>query len=299
MHSGVPVTLTIHSRMPIVAIISKPNKPELKEVISGVVGWLEKHGYEAVLDCVSAGYCGGVRQASREELHQLMPEFAIVLGGDGTVLAAARAFAHSQVPLLAVNLGSLGFLAEVALSELYTHLESITKRCCIFEERSMLHCRLTRGGVVQQEQEALNDVVIKATAARLADFELSINGNRVTDYKADALIIATPTGSTAYSLAAGGPIVAPNVKAITVTPVSPHALTHRPLVVEESSKIVVTVAVGQEEGFLTVDGQVSVPIESGDRIECESGAYKVKLLREKNGKKFFEVLRSKLHWGER
>lgn len=285
--------------MPIVAIISKPNKPELTELVPRVVEWLERRGFEAVLDHVSAGYCGGVRQASRDHLHNLKPEFAIVLGGDGTLLAAARALAHSQVPLLAVNLGSLGFLAEVSLSELYTHLESITKQCCIFEERSMLHCRLIRGGAVKEEHEALNDVVIKATAARLADFELSINGQRVTDYKADALIVATPTGSTAYSLAAGGPILAPNVKALVVTPVSPHALTHRPLVIEESSKLAVAVAVGQEEGFLTVDGQVSIPIESGDRVECELGRFRVKLLREKDGQKFFEVLRSKLHWGER
>ncbi len=285
--------------MPVAAIISKPNKPEVKEVLSGVVAWLKQHGFEAVLDPVSAEYCAGGRSASREELHTLRPEFAIVLGGDGTLLAAARALAHSQVPLLAVNLGSLGFLAEVSLSELYTHLESITKRCCIFDERSMLHCRLIRDSSVVQEQEALNDVVIKATAARLADFELSINGQRVTDYKADALIVSTPTGSTAYSLAAGGPILAPSVKALVVTPVSPHALTHRPLVVEESSKIAITVQVGHEEGFLTVDGQVSIPIESEDRVECELSRYRVKLLREKDGQKFFEVLRSKLHWGER
>src|SRR5690242_16317420 len=271
--------------MPAAAIISKPNKPELQEVISGVIEWLGKHSFEAVLDTVSAGYCGGVRQASREELHSLKPEFAIVLGGDGTLLAAARALAHSQVPLLAVNLGSLGFLAEVSRSELYTHLESITKRCCIFEERSMLRCRLIRNGAVKEEQDALNDVVVKATAARLADFELSINGQRVTDYKADAVIVATPTGSTAYSLAAGGPILEPSVKALVVTPVSPHALTHRPLVIEESSKIAVTVAVGQEEGFLTVDGQVSIPIESGDRIECELARCRVKLLRENDGQK--------------
>src|SRR6185312_8639628 len=164
----VPVTLTIHRVMPVAAIISKPNKPELKEVISGVIEWLGKHGYEAALDPVSAGYCSAGRRVSREELHNLKPEFALVLGGDGTLFAAARALAHSQVPLLAVNLGSLGFLTEVSLSEIYAHLESITKQCCIFDERSMLHCRLIRGGAVVQEQEALNDVVIKATAARLA-----------------------------------------------------------------------------------------------------------------------------------
>ena len=163
----------------------------------------------------------------------------------------------------------------------------------------MLHCQLIRSGEVVNQYEALNDVVLKATAARLADFELSINGHRVTDYKADALIVATPTGSTAYSLAAGGPILAPSVKALLITPVSPHALTHRPLVVEESSRIAITASVGKEEGFLTVDGQVSVPIESGDRVECALAKDRVKLLREKDGQKFFDVLRTKLHWGER
>ena len=285
--------------MPIAAIISKPNKPELKQVISSVVDWLETHGYQAVLDPISAGYCPGCQQKAREKLHAEKLAFAIVLGGDGTLLAAARALAHAGVPLLAVNLGSLGFLTEVALSELHTHLESIIKQCCIIEERSMLHCQLLRNGVVVNQYDALNDVVLKTTAARLADFELSINRQRVTDYKADALIVATPTGSTAYSLAAGGPILAPGVKALLITPVSPHALTHRPLVVQEGSKIAITASVGPEEGFLTIDGQVSVPIESGDCVECELAKYRVKLLREKDGQKFFDVLRSKLHWGER
>jgi NAD+ kinase len=152
---------------------------------------------------------------------------------------------------------------------------------------------------VLHEHEAINDVVMKATAARLADFDLSIDGHHVANYKADAVIIATPTGSTAYSLAAGGPILVPSVKAFVITPVSPHALTHRPLVIEESSRIVVTVAVGQEEAFLSTDGQVSVPIQSGDQIECELAKYRVKLMRARNGRTFFDVLRSKLHWGER
>ena len=285
--------------MPTVAIVSKPNKPELSEVLSGVIGWLENHGYQVILDPCSASYIDGHKPVSRDDLHAHKPEFAIVLGGDGTLLAAARAVAHAGIPLLAVNLGSLGFLTEVSLSELYVHLRSVTDRCCVIDERSMLHCRLTRGGRVLHELDALNDVVLKATAARLADFELSIDCCRVAEYKADALIIATSTGSTAYSLAAGGPILVPSVKAFVITPVSPHALTHRPLVVEDSSKISIRVAVGQEEAFLATDGQVSVPIQSGDLIDCELAQHRVKLMRAKNGQKFFDVLRSKLHWGER
>lgn len=285
--------------MPSAAVISKPNKPELKQLVSGVVDWLERHGYQVVLDPVSSSHVSGCKCASREQLHNYKLDFAVVLGGDGTLLAAARALAHANVPLLAVNLGSLGFLTEIPLAELYEHLESITKQCCVVDERSMLHCRLYRDDKVVHDCEALNDVVMKATAARLADFELSINGFRVTNYKADALIVATPTGSTAYSLAAGGPILAPGVKALVITPVSPHSLTHRPIVVEESSRVVVTMSVGQEEGFLTTDGQVSIPIRSGDRVECALAKYRVKLLRQQNGQKFFDVLRSKLHWGER
>jgi NAD+ kinase len=285
--------------MPAAAVISKPNKPELKELVSGVVDWLERHGYEVVVDPDSSTHVSGCKCASRNQLHKYRLDFAVVLGGDGTLLAAARALAHAQVPLLAVNLGSLGFLTEVPLAELYEHLESIIQKCCVFDERSMLHCRLVRGEDIVHECEALNDVVMKATAARLADFELSINNYRVTNYKADALIVATPTGSTAYSLAAGGPILAPDVKALVITPVSPHSLTHRPIVVEESSKVSITLSLGQEEGFLTTDGQVSIPIKSGDRVECELAKYRVQLLRHQNGQKFFDILRSKLHWGER
>jgi NAD+ kinase len=285
--------------MPTAAIITKPNKPELKDVLSGVIRWLEQHGYDVVIDPASGTYVSGYKQTERQQLHVFKPEFAVVLGGDGTLLAAARALAHAGIPLLAVNLGSLGFLTEVSLAELYTHLESITKQCCIIEERSMLHARIVRDGKVLYDHEALNDVVMKSTAARLADFELSINGYRVADYKADALILATPTGSTAYSLAAGGPILAPGVRAFVITPVSPHALTHRPLVVEDSSKMEVTITIGFEGAFLTVDGQVSVPIQSGDRVQGELSKFRVKLMRERNGQKFFDVLRTKLHWGER
>lgn len=285
--------------MPSAAVISKPNKPELKDLVSGVVRWLEQHGYEVLLDPDSSKHVSTCKCASREHLDKYKLDFAVVLGGDGTLLAAARALAHAQVPLLAVNLGSLGFLTEVPLPELYEHLESIIKKCCVFDERSMLQCRLVRNEEVVHECEALNDVVMKATAARLADFELSINDYRVTNYKADALIVATPTGSTAYSLAAGGPILAPGVNALVITPVSPHSLTHRPIVVEETSRVAVTLSVGHEEGFLTTDGQVSIPFQSGDRVECELAKYRVKLLRQKNGQKFFDVLRSKLHWGER
>jgi NAD+ kinase len=285
--------------MPTAAIISKPNKPELAEVLAGVVDWLRRHKYNIVVDQESAGYLAGEQQVPREELSAHNPDFAIVMGGDGTLLAAARAVAHAGIPLLAVNLGSLGFLTEVSLSELYEHLRSIADRCCVIDERAMLHCTLWRNGTVAGEYDALNDVVLRSTAARLADFDLSIDSHHVADYKADALIIATPTGSTAYSLAAGGPILVPSVRAFVITPVSPHALTHRPLVVEESSRIMISVLMGQEEASLALDGQVSIALESEDRVECRLAEDRVKLVRTSNGYKFFEILRNKLHWGER
>lgn len=285
--------------MPTAAIISKPNKPELAEVLTGVVEWLRRHKYEIVIDDESAGYVSGERQVAREELAAQKPDFVIVMGGDGTLLAAVRAVAHAGIPLLAVNLGSLGFLTEVSLSELYEHLRSIADRCCVIDERAMLHCALWRNGKIAGEYDALNDVVLRSTAARLADFDLSIDSHHVADYKADALIIATATGSTAYSLAAGGPILVPSVSAFVITPVSPHALTHRPLVVEESSRIVVTVVMGQEEASLAMDGQVSIPLTGGDRVECRLAKDRVKLVRTSNRYKFFEILRNKLHWGAR
>ncbi|HET9743940.1 MAG TPA: NAD(+)/NADH kinase [Terriglobales bacterium] len=285
--------------MPTVAIVTKPNKPEITEIISGVIEWLEKHGYDVVLDPASAAYTHGHREVEREQLYKYKPEFVVVLGGDGTLLAAARAVAHAGIPLLAVNLGSLGFLTEVTLSELDRHLTSITEHHCKIDERTMLTCRLSRHGKRVCEHEALNDVVIKASAARLADFLLCIDGHRVADYKADALIVATPTGSTAYSLAAGGPILAPSVNAFVITPVSPHALTHRPLVVEDSSQLSITVGPGEDSAFLAMDGQVNVPLEDGDLVECVLAKDRVKLIRAENGYRFFDILRNKLHWGER
>jgi NAD+ kinase len=285
--------------MPLAAIVSKPNKPELKEVLSGVLDWLRTNGYDVVVDEVSASYVSGLKTRARDQLASEKPAFVIVLGGDGTLLSAARAVAHAGIPLLAVNLGSLGFLTEVSLPELYENLRSIVANCCNIDERSMLHCRLLRGAAVLTDGEALNDVVLKGTAPRLVEFDVTINGHHVATYMADALIVSTPTGSTAYSLAAGGPILAPNVKAFVITPVSPHALTHRPLVVEESARIAIRVSLGNEEATLALDGQVNLPLKDGDLVECDLAEDRVKLMRVSDGYKFFDILRAKLHWGER
>jgi NAD+ kinase len=285
--------------MPIVAIISKPQKPELFEIIPRLVKWLRERKYEVVADSETISYLREGNPVPREAMASHNPQFAIVLGGDGTLLAAARVFAQSCVPILGVNLGSLGFLTEVPLSELYANLEAAINGSCEIDSRTMLCCQLWRGGQLISEHDALNDIVAAQGAiARMSDFLVSIDGLFVSNYKADGLIVATPTGSTAYSLAAGGPVVVPTVDALIITPISPHALTNRPLVVQGGVEVKVSASLRQNEAFLTVDGQVGIPLQDGDEIICRRAGRCVNLIRV-NGNRFFEVLRNKLHWGER
>jgi NAD+ kinase len=280
------------------AIISKPSKPELETIVPQVLRWFGEHGYRVVMDEETAVYGSNENVVPRREIGNQKPEFALVLGGDGTLLSAARSIAADGIPILAVNLGSLGFLTEVPLAELYDTLESVEKNCCPVEERSVIECCLVRRGECVDRHFALNDVVVnKSAIARLVGFDLLIDGQFVFNYKADGVIVSTPTGSTAYSLAAGGPILMPAVDAFVVTPVCPHSLTHRPLVVMDSSEIKIVVQSGDEQAFLTIDGQTGLPVLNGDQIVCSKAAHTVKLLRMR--KSFFDVLRSKLKWGQR
>lgn len=282
-----------------VAIISKPAKPELKSILPQLLDWLQQHKYQAFIDRETAAYTSGPEVVERDMVAFRKPEFVLVLGGDGTLLAAARAVARAEIPILGVNLGSLGFLTEVALADLYPTLEAVQESRCAIESRAMLHCQLVREGKCACEYEALNDVVVsKGALARISDFDVYIDEAFVSNFKADGLIIATPTGSTAYSLAAGGPILSPDVPGFVITPVSPHALTNRPLVVHDSGEIEVRVKSTQEDAFLTVDGQVGMPVHDSDRIVCRKSKHHVKLIRRKE-KTFFDVLRVKLKWGER
>jgi NAD+ kinase len=279
------------------AIISKP-KPELAGILPELLTWFRQHGYKIYLDEETAKYVTGEEVVSREDMGARHPDFALVLGGDGTLLSAARAVGHDGVPILAVNLGSLGFLTEVPLSDMYPTLEAVVAGSCPFEERSVLDCTAFREAEPLSHHFALNDVVVnKSAISRLADFDLLIDGAFVFTYKADGVIIATPTGSTAYSLAAGGPVLMPSVTSFVVTPVCPHALTHRPLVVPDTAQIELRVESGDEEAFLSIDGQVGVPLWQGDRLICHRAAHTVKLMRVR--RTFFDVLRSKLKWGQR
>jgi NAD+ kinase len=280
------------------AIFSKPDKPELAQVVPELLRWFREHSYQVVVDRETSAYASGPEVVERAAVAAREPRFVVVLGGDGTLLAAARAVAKASIPVLGVNLGSLGFLTEVPLSDLYATLDAVDQNCCGTEARSMLECQLLREGKCVAQYHALNDVVVnKSSIARLADFDLYINEDFVSNYKADGLIVATPTGSTAYSLAAGGPVLMPSVEGFVITPVSPHALTHRPLVVRDSVEISIVVKAAEEHAFLSVDGQVGMPLMDGDRVKCKKSEHKVQLLRMK--KTFFDVLRTKLKWGQR
>lgn len=285
--------------MLLAAIISKPQKPELVTILAELVRWLADHAYDVVLDPDSAAYLNQPNAVARVDLPQHQPNLVIVLGGDGTLLAAARCFARTATPILSVNLGSLGFLTEIPLSDLYGTLQAWCDHSALIDLREMMHAELRRGDQLLQQWEALNDVVVaKGTIARMADFRVEIDSQLVATFRADGIIVSTPTGSTAYNLAANGPIVMPNISATVVTPICPHLLTLRPIVVPSSSTVCVHVVGVPNETYLTVDGQEAVNVHLGDHVHCRRSAYSVRLLRHQpNG--LFNVLRSKLKWGER
>ena len=287
--------------MPTVAILSKPSKPELAQLVPDVVAWLRDHDYRIVVDRESAAHARqrGVTVVSRDKIAARKPTFAIVLGGDGTMLAAARALAHAGIPILGVNLGSLGFLTEVPVEELFATLDAVARKRFRIEGRTMLRCEVFRQRKRIAEHEALNDAVVNKThLARIMDFDVHIDGTFVSNYKADGIIVATPTGSTAYSLAAGGPILLPDANALVITPVSPHALTNRPLVVRDTSFIDVVVRATEGEAFLSIDGQTGLPLRDQDRVRCRKSQHQARLLRS-GDRSFFDVLRTKLKWGAR
>jgi len=288
--------------MPLAGIISKPQKHELETVLPELRAWLAQRGWSCVFDSASAAYLQvgtDIDSVEREQMAARRPDLVVVLGGDGTLLAAARAFAHTGTPLLSVNLGALGFLTEVPLSDLYTTLQAWCDGTAAIETRSMMHAELFCGGKPTRQWDALNDVVVaKGTIARMADFAVEIDGQPVATFRADGVILSTPTGSTAYNLSAHGPIVMPTVNAMLVTPICPHLLTIRPIVVPGESAISVRVVGVPNQTYLTVDGQEAVPMQVGDQVHCRRSQSSVRLLRlQPNG--LFNVLRSKLKWGER
>jgi NAD+ kinase len=282
-----------------VAIVCKSQKEELARLLPELIGWLRQRGFEPLLDLEGGRYTADAPAVERAEMPAWAPGLVIVLGGDGTLLSVARIFAATGTPILSVNLGFLGFLTEVRLADLYSTLEGWRDNRHVLDARIMLHAELWREGELRSTFRALNEVVVsKGDVARMGDFTVELEGKRVARFRADGVIVSTPTGSTAYTLAANGPILTPDVDALVVTPICPHLLTLRPIVVRGDAALTVRIEGAPNQALLTVDGQQAVALQSGDEVRCRRSHHTVNLVRlSESG--FFEALRSKLSWGER
>lgn len=279
-------------------VISKPGIARGYELIPPLLEWLEGHGVRTRYDQQTALYAGREDGVERECVTEGV-QLVIVLGGDGTLLSAARAVGGREIQILPVNLGGLGFLTAITADEIYEELERVVTGQHRVGHRRLLRCELRRGGEVIAQYEALNDVVItKAALARMIDLETNVDHHFVCTYKADGLIVSTPTGSTAYSLSAGGPIIFPTVGAMCITPICPHTLTNRPVLVPDESTIRVRNLADDDTAYLTIDGQIGGPLHKGDQIICRRSEKMVHLIRPPK-MRFFDVLREKLSWGER
>ena len=280
-----------------VGIISKPKKAEVRHVVLPLIRWLEERKVKALIDHETGSMLDLADQSiSRNELPSQV-DMLLVLGGDGTLLAAARLIDKRNVPILAINLGALGFLTGTALEAMYPALEDVLAGKARRQRRAQMRAEVIRAGETISTFRALNDVVLnKAAIARILDFDVSIDGGYVSSYRADGLILSTPTGSTAYSLAAGGPVVAPSVDALLITPICAHTLSNRPLVVPDSVTIEATIKTPRESVFLTVDGQLGVALRTDDTVRVSKSEYCVELIVPPR-QSYFDVLRQKLQWG--
>jgi len=282
-----------------IGITSKPKKPEVRDIVTPLVHWLHDRSIEVLVDKDTGSTLDGSEKCvTRNEMPSLV-DLIIVLGGDGTLLATARVLNRKPVPLLAVNLGGLGFLTVITRDELYSTLERVLAGDFRTERRVQIEAEVMRAGEVISSFLALNDVVLnKGAIARVLDFDVRVDGQFISSYKADGLIVSTPTGSTAYSLAAGGPVIAPSVEAFIVTPICAHTLSNRPIVLPDSAQIEVKVKSYGESVYLTVDGQVGVALRSEDAVHMRRASSVVELIQSPQ-KNYFEILRQKLKWGER
>lgn len=287
-----------------IGIIAKKNKPEAIPITRGLVDWLQPKGVDVYIEkemgaLFSPALLGpSLHWIEREEFPEHV-EMIIVLGGDGTLLSVARLVGDHGIPILGVNLGGLGFLTEITLEELYQVLERVVSGHYTADERVVLHAAVLRRGERMAEFNVLNDAVInKGALARMIDIETTINGEYVTTFKSDGLIISTPTGSTAYNLSAGGPIVYPSLHCIIITPICPHMLTNRPIMIPDDVVIRATLKTKQQEVLLTLDGQQGFSLEFEDMVEVRKAEGRILLIKSPY-RHYFEVLREKLKWGER
>ncbi len=280
-----------------IGIISKSGRPESQEIMKELLPRLRRQGHELYVDPDTAALLK-IEGHTRAEIASLV-DAVIVLGGDGTMLSVSRLVAEKGIPILGVNLGTMGFITEINRGEIYQAVDAMLSDTYIIEERLMLCGRIVREGEKIAEYTVLNDVVInKGALARIIDLEALINGVYVTTFKADGLIISTPTGSTAYSLSAGGPILYPTLNSIVLTPICSHTLTNRPIVLPDDFKVEITLKTLSEDVYLTLDGQVGFSLRKDDVIEIIKSPFKTRLLIPCE-RDYFKVLRTKLKWGER
>ena len=288
-----------------VGLVAKTRLREAAALLREIAGWLDERGVKAVFEDETAGIADlRTRQPrlSKAALPKAV-DMVLVLGGDGTLLAMANRIAQASVdiPILAVNFGSLGFLTEITLPELYPSLESVLAGTAGIDHRRMLRALTHRDHQVLADRLTLNDVVItKGALSSIIDLSVSVRDQFVTKFRADGLIIASPTGSTAYNLAAGGPIVHPAVEALVLTPIAPHTLTNRPIVIPASSEVRVQPFVGgpNQEGFVSFDGQFGFQLQRNDVVSVVQASRPLRVVRA-SARNYFAVLREKLRWGER
>ena len=281
-----------------IGIFTKPNAEAAAALVPKLIQWAAERSIGARFDAETARYAGLAGAMPREEVPEGC-DLIIVLGGDGTLLSAARALQGREIPLFPVNLGGLGFLTAITIDEVFPELERALAGQHRIARRRMLQVELEREGKIVARHDALNDAVVnKASLARMIDVDCHVDEMFVCAYKADGLIVATPTGSTAYSLSAGGPIIFPSVGAFCITPICPHMLTNRPVIVPETSVVRVVSRVPDYEAYLTIDGQVGEPLKENDTILCRTADCTLHLIRPPR-MLFFDVLRQKLKWGER
>jgi NAD+ kinase len=290
----------MHPSLPLhtIGIISRPRRSNLAAVVPPLLDWFRTRGIKVFCDTETAGALHTPSTGLERDEVAKNSQLLLVLGGDGTLLAAARVAAPLGIPILPINMGSLGFLTSFKLEEMYPALEETLAGRLPSSERVMLDVELEREGQVVERQTVLNEAVInKGALARMIEVELLIDGEFICRYRVDGLIVATPTGSTAYSLSAGGPIVHPSVESWIVTPICPHTLSDRPVVIRDSSQVEVDLSAGTESVFLTLDGQTGIPMQPADRVRMTRAAERLKLIQPQK-KSYFEILHSKLKWGE-
>ncbi len=278
-----------------VGVLCKPNSAAARKAAHELTPWLEERGHVVTLDAETAEALGR-EGVPRDEL-AAHAELGISLGGDGTLLLAARLFASASVPILGINLGRLGFLTDVDSEHMLETVEQVLAGDYVVERRMMLRSEVWRDGEVVDRSVALNDVVVnKGALAQVIHLETRVGGSFVSSYRADGLIVSTPTGSTAYGLAAGGPIVEPSTDVILVAPICPHILTNRPLIISAASEVDCILKEARGEVFLTIDGQEGVALEPGDRVRVARSPHAARLVHAAS-RDFFEILRTKMGWG--